>query len=95
MRRETDATDGPMARLIDRKISWRISYLLASTRITPNVVTEMNTALGLLAAAMVASPGYWWRMMGTLLFLGSTVLDGVDGELAHLKQETESGGRLV
>jgi phosphatidylglycerophosphate synthase len=95
IRFETADKDGLLARLFDRKISWRVSYLLSHTRITPNQVTIFNTALGFLTAWMLATPTYWWRLAGALLFLAGVTLDGVDGELARLRMtESEWGGKL-
>jgi phosphatidylglycerophosphate synthase len=96
LRYESVATDGALAQLIDRRISWRISYPLArATRITPNQVTIANTFLGFVCAWMLATPGYWWRLAGALLFLVCVTLDGVDGELARLRMtESEAGRRL-
>jgi phosphatidylglycerophosphate synthase len=84
-----------MARWLDRRLSWRISYRLAHTAVTPNQVTLASTALGLLSAALLAFPGYWPRLAGASIFLISTTLDGVDGELARLKlAESRLGARL-
>jgi phosphatidylglycerophosphate synthase len=95
LRRESAAKDAPMARWLDRHLSWPISYLLAHTSVTPNHVTLASTALGLLSAWLFASPGYWPRLVAALIFLVSTTLDGVDGELARLKMaESRLGARL-
>ena len=95
LRRESAHKDGPMARWFDRRLSWRISHRLARTAITPNQVTVANTALGLVSAWLFACPGYWLRLVGALLSLVSTTLDGVDGELARLKMaESRLGARL-
>lgn len=92
---ETAQTDAPLARYIDRNLSWRISKRLARTSITPNQVTISNTMVGLLSAWMFASPSYWLRLLGSLLFLFSITVDGVDGELARLTMtETRFGGML-
>jgi phosphatidylglycerophosphate synthase len=92
---ETAAKDAVLARLIDRKLSWRISYRLAQTPITPNQVTVANTILGFGCAWLLSIPNYWSRLLGTILFLLSVTLDGVDGELARLKMaETKFGGQL-
>jgi phosphatidylglycerophosphate synthase len=92
---ETASTDALLARLLDRKLSWRISLRLARTRITPNQVTIANTCLGLACALMFAIPSYGWRLLASVLFLASTTIDGIDGELARLQmRETEWGGRL-
>ncbi len=92
---ETAQTDAPLARYIDRNLSWRISKRLARTSITPNQVTLANTVVGLASAWMFASPSYWMRLLGALLFLFSITVDGVDGELARLTMsETRFGGML-
>jgi phosphatidylglycerophosphate synthase len=95
LRHDTAHTDGFMARIFDRKLSWHLSYLLAHTPVTPNQVTLANTALGLAIAWMFAIPGYWIRLLAALLFVVSITIDGVDGELARLKMvETPGGARL-
>lgn len=95
LRRESADTDAPMARWIDRRLSWRISYHLAHTGITPNQVTLANTALGLVSAWLFTFPAYWPRLLAALLFLVSTTFDGVDGELARLKMaESRFGAAL-
>jgi len=95
LRFETVGSDGLLARLLDRHLSWRISRRLARTWISPNQLTLANTALGLSAALMFASVSYWWRLLGAILFLCSITFDGVDGEVARLKMaETEFGGML-
>ena len=95
VRRESASTDTVMARMIDRRLSWRLSLRLARTRITPNQVTMINTVLGFGCAALLASTFYWLRLCGALLFLLSITLDGVDGELARLRMlESRFGERL-
>ncbi|MGC1678742.1 MAG: CDP-alcohol phosphatidyltransferase family protein [Candidatus Binataceae bacterium] len=95
LRIETAKKDAPMARWVDRKLSWRLSLRLARTAITPNQVTIANTILGLTCGWMFAVPGYWTRVAAAILFLISITIDGVDGELARLKMcETKFGGKL-
>jgi len=96
IREESAHKDAPMARWVDRRVSWRISYWLAAhTRITPNMVTVANTAFGLTCAAMFAVPNYWMRLFAAIFFLISITIDGVDGELARLKMvESDFGGAL-
>lgn len=96
VREESAHKDAPMARWVDRRISWRISYWLAShTRATPNMVTVANTVFGLATAAMFAVPNYWVRLFAAIFFLISITIDGVDGELARLKMiESDFGGKL-
>jgi phosphatidylglycerophosphate synthase len=95
LRHETAQKDAPFARYLDRHLSWRISLPLARTGIKPNHVTIANTMLGFVSAWLFTIPGYWPRVAGALLFLLSTTIDGVDGELARLQMsETEFGGKL-
>jgi phosphatidylglycerophosphate synthase len=95
VRQESLSTDAVMARLVDRRLSWRLSLRLARARIAPNAVTLSNTVLGFGCAVMLASTSYWARLVGAALFLLSITLDGVDGELARLRMvESEAGARL-
>ncbi|MBV8138583.1 MAG: CDP-alcohol phosphatidyltransferase family protein [Deltaproteobacteria bacterium] len=95
LRHETASTDALLARWLDRRLSWRISLRLARTRITPNQVTIANTCIGLACALMFAIPSYGWRLLASVLFLASTTIDGIDGELARLQMcESEWGGKL-
>ena len=95
VRYESTSTDALMARMVDRRLSWRLSLRLARTHITANQVTITNTALGFGCATMLASTSYWFRLCGALLFLLSITLDGVDGELARLRMlESRFGERL-
>lgn len=95
LRLESAWKDSPLAHWIDRRLSWRISYRLAQTRITPNQVTIAATALGLVSAWLFASPGYWPRLLASALLMVAITLDGVDGELARLKlAESSSGAQL-
>jgi phosphatidylglycerophosphate synthase len=95
LRHESAEKDAPLARWLDRRLSWRLSYGLAHTAVTPNQVTLAGTALGLLSAWLFAVPDYWPRLLGALLFLFTTTLDGVDGELARLKMaESRLGAQL-
>ena len=95
IRNESITTDALMARVLDRRASWRISLRLARLRVAPNAVTLTNTALGFGCAAMFASTDYWIRLIGAILFLVCITVDGVDGELARLRMvETKFGGQL-
>lgn len=92
---ESNAKDAQLARLLDRRLSWRISYSLAYTAVTPNEVTLVATAVGIMSAWLFVLPRYWPRLFAAALFLLSTTLDGVDGELARLKLlESRLGARL-
>ncbi|HZP44170.1 MAG TPA: CDP-alcohol phosphatidyltransferase family protein [Candidatus Binataceae bacterium] len=95
VRDESRETDALMARIFDRKLSWRLSLWLARFGVAPNAVTLANTALGLFSAFLMAGTSYWVRLVAALLFLVCITIDGVDGELARLRMvESDFGGKL-
>jgi phosphatidylglycerophosphate synthase len=88
-------TEGFMSRHVERPISLAVSRRLAATRVSPNTMTLVSVAVGLAGAALFLS----WRpgaaLVGALLVLLHSILDGCDGELARLKfQESRFGGIL-
>jgi CDP-L-myo-inositol myo-inositolphosphotransferase len=77
-------TDGPVARYINRRISRRITYLIVrrSIGITPNQLSLISFLL-----ALASSYLYLARLpavAGVLVQL-SSIVDGVDGELARVR----------
>ena len=95
LRFETTETDGVMAQMLDRKVSWRLSCQLARTAATPNQITIANTVLGLLTAWMFSAHGYWLPLIASMLFLISVTIDGVDGEVARLKMAESPFGKKL
>ena len=81
----TSRTDSWITRHVNRKISLLVTRRLAATHITPNQITLFNLGLGLAAAACMLNGGYFAALLGALLFLLSSILDGCDGEIARLK----------
>jgi CDP-L-myo-inositol myo-inositolphosphotransferase len=78
-------TDGPLVRLINRRVSLFLSTRLWRFGITPNMVTPLTLVLGLLAGASFArGGGPGWALLGATLFQFHSIIDGVDGELARL-----------
>jgi phosphatidylglycerophosphate synthase len=95
MRALVKDTDGFMAKHVERPISLAVSRLLAPTPVTPNQMTLISVAIGLLGAPFFLSSQAHWQTLGALLFLAHSVLDGCDGELARLKfMESRWGGIL-
>jgi phosphatidylglycerophosphate synthase len=84
-------SDGYLARL-DRSLSIAISRRLVRTPVTPNHLTTLSLALGLLGAALLISAGYWIALAGAVLLWSSCILDGCDGEVARLKLHTSTAG---
>jgi phosphatidylglycerophosphate synthase len=88
-------TEGFMSRQVERKISLAITRRLVSTRVTPNGMTLISVGIGLLGAPFFLSSEWILQLVGALLFLSHSILDGCDGELARLRfQESRWGGIL-
>jgi len=88
-------SEGFMSRHVERRISLAITRRLAVTRITPNAMTLVSLAVGFAGAAFFLSTDRLFQVIGALLFLSHSILDGCDGELARLKfLESRAGARL-
>ena len=88
----TKSADGPVARYLNRPISTRVSMKLAHLPIDPDVVS--------LIAFLIALAGAWalgagLGILGGLLVHLSSVLDGVDGEIARLRLRASPAGALL
>ncbi len=91
----TQASDGLMARLVDRRVSRLISPPLARRRVPPNFITLIGMSIGLSGAWLLAQVGYGLHLLGALLFLTAVVLDGVDGEVARLTVRESAFGHYL
>ncbi len=89
------ATDGFFARYLDRHLSIRLSVELVRRGVAPNAITAVATAVGLLGAALLASSLHGLQVLGALLFVLSTILDGCDGEVARLSLRMTEFGRML
>ena len=74
--------DGFISRVFNRKVSVRITRFLAPTNITPNQITFFSL---LTAVAAAVSFALSHPLLGGLLAQFTSILDGVDGEIARLK----------
>ncbi|MEE8419422.1 MAG: CDP-alcohol phosphatidyltransferase family protein [Dehalococcoidales bacterium] len=84
--------DGYVSRFINRRVSGPLARGLAGTKITPNQVTWAAFGLALLSFLSFV---FGQNIIGGLLAQLSSIIDGVDGELARLKRMTsEFGGFL-
>jgi len=87
--------EGFMSRHFERKISLAITRRLAVTRVTPDVMTVVSVAIGLVSAAFFLSSSPAYQLAGALLFLAHSILDGCDGELARLKFMESPHGAIL
>jgi phosphatidylglycerophosphate synthase len=85
------ASDGFLSRF-DRRFSTALSRRLIATPVTPNQITWVSIAVGLLGAFAIASADYGICLLGTGLVWLSAILDGCDGEVARLKLLSSPGG---
>lgn len=87
--------DSVLMRMLDRRLSQALTRRLMRTPVTPNQITLLSAAVGLSGAFLLAQPSWVLQVLGSLLFLLSTILDGCDGEIARLTfQESEFGAKL-
>ena len=87
--------DSLIVRMLNRRISQALTKRLVRTAVTPNQITVFSAALGLSGAFLLAQGTDVLQIMGSLLFLCSTIIDGCDGEVARLTfQESDFGGKL-
>lgn len=78
----------------DQRLARFIVRPLVSTAVTPNHLTTLRLVLGLAACAAYGAGGNLWFVIGSLLFLLSTLMDHADGELARLSGKTSKIGHL-
>jgi phosphatidylglycerophosphate synthase len=84
--------DGIVSRYLNRPLSRPAARVLVATPVTPNGVTMFTLVLSFATAFMLAAG---WNIAGGIGIQLVSVVDGVDGELARLKDmATRFGGVL-
>jgi phosphatidylglycerophosphate synthase len=76
------AYDGIVSRYLNRPLSRPAGRALAHTPVTPNAVTSFTLLLAVISAGLLAAG---WNIAGGILIQAVSVVDGVDGELARLR----------
>jgi CDP-L-myo-inositol myo-inositolphosphotransferase len=84
--------DGPISKILNRKISLRISSYLVKTNINPNFITVITFLVSLLSAFFFSIGHYYYTLIGGLLAQFSSIIDGCDGEIARLKFKQSNYG---
>jgi CDP-L-myo-inositol myo-inositolphosphotransferase len=85
--------DGFVARYLNRPASRRISEILVSAPISPNGISLLSFAVGIIGAIMFSLGGYIWTILAGLVIQLSSIVDGCDGEVARLRfQSSKFGG---
>jgi phosphatidylglycerophosphate synthase len=83
--------EGPVSRYLNRRLSRPLAALLAPTPVTPNAVSfaAFGVALGALACFGLGQP-----IAAGALIQASSVVDGVDGDLARLQGTSSRFGAV-
>lgn len=89
------STDGIFAKLINRRISNRITKLLIKTPITPNQISIFNLLLTVFTAWLISFGKPLNTILGGLLFQLTSILDGCDGEVAQIKLKDSKLGAYM
>jgi phosphatidylglycerophosphate synthase len=79
-------------RLVMRRFSPYLTRLLIRTPITPNGVTWLMIAVGVLAAGALTLPGIGWAIAAIVLIQGQLLLDCSDGEVARWRGTSSPAG---
>jgi len=86
VRRLENPRDGYLDRLLHRRLSRPLTCLLLGTRLgSPNAVTLIGIALGVVGGLLLGAPGLLPLSAAVLLLEASAVLDCTDGELARIQ----------
>lgn len=84
--------EGPVSRHVNRRVSVPIARLLARTPVTPNQVSVLAALVAGAAALLLA---FGRNVEAGVLIQASSIVDGVDGDLARAKaMATRFGGAL-
>lgn len=92
LRRSARADDGFLSTVLIRPLSRPLTRWAVATGRTPNAVTAVALALGLLAALAYVGGSRGWLVLGSMLLLLSLVVDCVDGEVARCTRTTSPRG---
>ncbi len=92
LRRLTKPTDGPVSRYLNRPLSTRLSKYLVETRIPPTLISIISFLLSFPAAYLFCASSYISVVLAGLLAQFSSILDGIDGEIARLKHRKSTYG---
>jgi len=84
-------TDGLWARM-NRRVSIPISRQLIKFPITPNMVTMFTLLVSFASGYYFALGGYWNMLIGAVLSVWASILDGCDGEVARIKLQSSDFG---
>jgi phosphatidylglycerophosphate synthase len=76
--------DTRLDRLVHRPLSRHLTRVAVALGLSPNLISLVNLALGLLAVSCLAKATVGNTLLGIVIYFASAVLDHVDGEVARL-----------
>ena len=85
-------SDGPVSRLLNRRLSVPVSWLVARLPVSPDVLSAVSFLFGLAGAVLLA---LGQGVAGGALAQACSILDGVDGEVARLTLRAGPRGTLL
>jgi 1L-myo-inositol 1-phosphate cytidylyltransferase / CDP-L-myo-inositol myo-inositolphosphotransferase len=85
-------TDGPVARLLNRRLSVPVSWAMVRFPVSPDLLSAISLLVGVTAAVLL---GLGQGVAGGVLAQVCSVLDGVDGEVARLTLRAGPRGTLL
>lgn len=87
--------DGWLSRHIHRKVSRIFSYLFLQLGLTANIATFLTFCVGAAGAWLMAQTTHETMIAGALLYWGSSIADGIDGEMARLTLSESAFGEQL
>lgn len=84
--------EGPISKHINRRFSHLITRYFLKTSLTPNQITLVSVLAAVISGVFLTSPSYLTVLIGGFLAQFSSIIDGVDGEIARIKLLSSSYG---
>ena len=95
LRRMNKSFEGPVDATINWRFSMRITRQLAKTPITPNQITLVAIAVGIVGGMLMWRGGYLGPALAGVLLQLNSILDSCDGELARLRFQYSKLGQWL
>ncbi|MBO8131390.1 MAG: NTP transferase domain-containing protein [Candidatus Marinimicrobia bacterium] len=87
--------DGPVSRLINRKISLLISKYLSYKNVTPMQISIFSFLLSIVSGIIFMIKGYIPLLIAGIIAQLSSIIDGCDGEIARIKNMVSDTGGWI
>lgn len=87
--------DGIISRSLNRVFSLWLTKNTAAMNILPNTWTLIAMLTGLIGCAVILADNYYFGLIGVLLMQISSIIAGVDGEIARLKYLKTTTGKWL